>query len=114
MHLSRRVFLASTASLGFAPWFTAEAAAQISAHPANDKDLPPVPPDVPIDGPRFLKCGPMIGHVSDEMALIWVKASNTAKLSANVGTTSSLADARVIESGDLTAENAFAATITVT
>jgi alkaline phosphatase D len=113
MHLSRRVFLAGTAGLGFVPWLTTEAIAQLSVHPSSEKDLPPVPPDEPVEGPRFLKCGPMIGHVAEDRALIWIKASNSAKATIRVGTSPDLANARVVEGPALTSDTAFAATIEV-
>ena len=113
MHLSRRVFLAGAAGLGFAPSFLSEANAQISAHPSNEKNLPPVAPDEPIEGPRFLKCGPMIGHIAEDRALIWLKGSNSAKATIRVSTSASMADVVSTETRELTADTAFAATIEV-
>ena len=114
MHLSRRVFLAGAAGLGFAPAFLPKADAQISTHPSNEKDLPPVPPDEPSDGPRFLKCGPMIGHVAGNRALIWIKGSNHAKATIRVSASANMADAAATEPRELTGDTAFAATIEVT
>src|SRR5262245_47777849 len=84
MSLSRRHFLASAAGFATLPLLELPAASQLSAHPPDDKKLPPVPPDEPIEGPVFLKCGPMLGHVAPDRALIWIKASNTARASVKV------------------------------
>jgi alkaline phosphatase D len=113
MDLSRRVFLTSTAGLALAPLLRVDAAAQLSAHPSDETKLPPVPPDVPVDGPRFLKAGPMVGHVADDRAWLWLKASNTAKVTLRLGTAPDLSDAKLIEGPALTDETAFAASVEI-
>ena len=87
--LSRMTFLRCLLLVGvagFAAWPLLESpvGAQLSVHPSDDKKLPPVPADEPIEGPVFLKCGPMLGHVAPDRALIWVKASNAARASVKV------------------------------
>ena len=113
MELSRRHFLASAAGLAALPLAETPAPAQVSAHPGDDKLLPPVPPDEPVDGPPFLKCGPMLGHVAHDRALVWVKASNAAKSSLRVGTKADLSDARVVNGPALTADTAFSGTLEI-
>jgi alkaline phosphatase D len=110
MNVSRRLFLTGATGLAAWPWLTADAAAQLSAHPSNEKDLPPVPPDEPIEGPAFLKCGPMIGHVAHDRARIWLKASNECELEVSIATTTKFQDAKnvAITPGK---ESAFAVTV---
>ena len=109
MKLSRRHFLANAAGITALPWLLPEITAQTTAHPSTERGLPPVPPDVPVDGPPFLKCGPMLGHVAHDRALIWIKGSN-----AVAGPTirlwegeSASGDAREVRGPDLKMESAF-------
>ncbi len=117
MHISRRQLLAGATglaalqALGETP--VASTPAPAPAHP-EDKNLPPVPADEPIDGPVFLKCGPLVGHTTGDRALLWAKASNAAKLTIKIGTTPDLAQARVVQGPALTADTAFAGTVEVT
>lgn len=111
MQLSRRVFLTSAAGIGLAPWLSTDAAAQISTHPKDEKELPPVPPDEPVDGPRFLKGGPMIGHVTESAAAVWIKASNSAKSAIKIGMSPDLSDGRIVEGAKLEEGSGFAGTI---
>jgi alkaline phosphatase D len=113
MKLSRRLFLTSAAGVAAWPWLAPEADAQLSVHPPNDKDLPPVPPDEPVEGPRFLKAGPMIGHVAHDRALVWVKASNAAKATLQVSAHADLREPRVIQGPALTADTAFSGTVEI-
>ena len=87
--------------------------AQLSAHPSDDKKLPPVPADEPIDGPVFLKCGPMLGHVAPDRALIWMKASNAARASVKVSLHADLRESRLVPGPMLGAETAFAGVVEV-
>jgi alkaline phosphatase D len=113
MHISRRQLLGSAATLAALHFLREPAPAQVSAHPPNDDKLPPVPPDEPVEGPLFLKCGPMLGHVAHDRALVWVKASNAAKLTLRLSSKPDLADARVVQGPALTAETAFAGTLEI-
>ncbi len=113
MHISRRSLLTGAASLAAFHFLETPLAAQVTAHPHDEKALPPLPPDEPVDGPLFLKCGPMLGHVGADHALVWVKASNAAKATLRVGAKSDLSDARTIHGPALTAETAFAGVIAV-
>lgn len=119
MHISRRQLLGSAATLAALRFLPAQAqeakpaATQPeTAAPAKPK-LPPVPPDEPVEGPPFLKNGPMVGHVAPDRAFIWVKASNAAKVTLRIGTTSDLSQARVIQGPALTAETAFSGSIEI-
>lgn len=114
MHISRRQLLTGAASLAALHFLQEPAPAQVSVHPRDDDALPPVPPDEPVEGPAFLKCGPMLGHVAQDRATIWVKASNAAKLTLRVDTRPDLAKARVVQGPALTADTSFTGTIEVT
>ena len=107
MNLTRRHFLAATliplSSTGFAVVNT--------AHPSNDSALPPLLPDEAVDGPLFLRAGPMLGHVAHDRALVWVKGSNAAEVTIKVGTTAALRKARTVSGPKLTAETAFSGTV---
>jgi phosphodiesterase/alkaline phosphatase D-like protein len=109
MKITRRHFL--TASL--IPLATRGIAAINTTHPSNDSALPPVPPDEPVDGPLFLRAGPMLGHVAHDRALVWVKASNAGKVSIKVGATPALAKARTIAGPALTGDTAFCGTVEI-
>jgi alkaline phosphatase D len=104
--ITRRQLLAGTAALAAMRFVENEAIAQNSVHPKNDDGLPPVPADEPIPGTPFLKCGPMLGHIDHERALLWLKASNTSRATIRYGTTSDLGDARMT-SLELSKETAF-------
>lgn len=63
--------------------------------------------------PRWLVLGPMLGHVSESEARVWVKASGESKVSVRISESSDLSRARRI-TGDLLAEStAFAGTVLV-
>ncbi len=109
MNLSRRHFLTAT----LVPLATSGIAAVNTSHPSDDKGLPPLLPDEPVEGPLFLRAGPMIGHVAHDRALVWVKASNAAKVTLRVSVRSDMAKARVISGPALTADNAFAGTVEI-
>lgn len=109
MNLTRRHFLA--ASL-----IPAAAQAYVSPntlHPSDDSKLPPLEPDEPVDGPLFLKAGPMLGHVAHDHALIWVKASNASKVTVKVAGGPAMENARVISGPALTADTAFAGVVEI-
>src|SRR5687768_12619577 len=110
MNFSRRLFLTGATGLAAWPWLATDAVAQLSAHPSNEKDLPPVPPDEPIEGPAFLKCGPMIGHVAHDRAKIWLKASNECEIVVSVATTAEFQDAKNVAVTP-SKESAFSATM---
>jgi len=125
MPISRRQLLAGATGLAAlhalrdtAAAETAEATAPATPAPAaahpEDKTLPPVPLDEPIDGPVYLKCGPMIGHTTQDRALLWAKASNAAKLTVRISTDAGLANARIVQGPALTADTAFAGTVEIT
>ena len=112
MPLSRRVFLSNAAGLSVLPWLANDAFGQISAHPP-EKELPPVSPDEPVEGPRFLKCGPMVGHVSHKHALIWIKASNACKATLRFAEDLHMNGARECEPIALTAPTAYSGVFTL-
>lgn len=110
MKITRRHFLAAS----LIPLSTTDAAAVVNtAHPGSDSALPPVPPDEPVEGPPFLRAGPMVGHVAHDRALIWVKASNTGKLTLRISEQADLAKARVISGPKLAADTAFSGTVEI-
>jgi len=55
-----------------------------------------VPSAEAVPGTPFLHAGPMVGHVTESAALLWVKASNRATLAVKIGLTEDLADARTV------------------
>lgn len=65
----------------------------MSAAPPKENP-PPVPEVKPVAGPPFLHAGPMVGHVTDQTAYLWAKASNAASLSFKFGQKEDLSDAR--------------------
>ena len=109
MNITRRQLLTAT----LIPFATSGFAAINTTHPSTESALPPVPPDEPVDGPLFLRAGPMLGHVAHDRALVWVKASNAGKVTLKVGATADLQKARTIAGPKLTAETAFAGTIEI-
>src|SRR5688572_26879881 len=113
MNFSRRLFLTGATGLAAWPWLTTDAVAQLSAHPSNEKDLPPVPPDEPVDGPAFLKCGPMIGHVAHDRAKIWVKASQETMLFVIISDDPQFAKNRIINVPPPTADSTWSAPASV-
>jgi alkaline phosphatase D len=88
-----------------------DARPQTSAHPGNESGLPPVPPDAAIEGAPFLKCGPMLGHVAHDRALLWIKSSNAAKPSVAISLHADLRDSRIVNGPALTEATAFAGTV---
>ncbi|HZJ16478.1 MAG TPA: alkaline phosphatase D family protein, partial [Chthoniobacteraceae bacterium] len=113
MTFSRRFFLISVAGFFAWPLLESPVAAQLSVHPSDDKKLPPVPADEPIEGPVFLKCGPMLGHVAPDRAFIWVKASNAARASVKVSLHADLRESRLVPGPALGAETGFAGVVEV-
>ena len=109
MNLSRRHFLAAT----LIPLSATGFSAVNTAHPGNDSALPPLPPDEPVDGPLFLRAGPMLGNVAHDRALVWVKASNAAKVTLKVGTRADLKKARTVSGPKLAADTAFSGTVEI-
>ncbi|MBT5927813.1 MAG: hypothetical protein HOH33_14470 [Verrucomicrobia bacterium] len=55
-----------------------------------------------IQGNSYVELGPMLGHVGSHEARIWVKASQTARLSVKVGVDASLEKARLVDGPALT------------
>ena len=56
------------------------------------------------DPPAQWALGPMIGHVDDDEALVWAKASKPSRVSLRVGEAPNLADARTVEGPAFAAE----------
>src|SRR5262245_38140177 len=69
--------------------------------------LSPVPIVKPLPGKVFLHAGPLVGHVTDQTARLWAKASNQTMLGFKVGEAEDLADGRDVEGPALQAEAAF-------
>ena len=66
-------------------------------------------------GPKpHLVLGPMLGHVADAAAKIWVRASGEGSLSVAVSTNASLAGAKLFNGDQLAEETAFAGVVDVT
>ncbi len=63
---------------------------------AREESLGPVASAEAVPGPAFLHAGPMLGHVSESAAKIWVKASNKATLILKIGRAPDLSDAKLI------------------
>ena len=115
MPITRRQLLTGAATAAALHFYDQPAAAQApAAHPPEDKKLPPVPPDEAVDGPVFLKCGPLVGHTTHDRMILWAKASDAAKLTVRIGTDADLAKARVVQGPALTADSAFAGTVEIT
>ncbi len=80
--------------------------------PARDV-LGPVPQVKPVPGPVFVHAGPMVGHVTDTEAHLWVKASNESALSFKIGEKSDLSDGRLVEGSDLNEDTSFTGKVVV-
>ncbi len=63
--------------------------------------------------PKWLVLGPMLGHVSDSDARIWVKASGESKLSVRISEAEDLSHARRLTGDSLAEPSAFTGTVTV-
>ena len=96
-----RVFLLL---LALTPAFAAENYGTSTAAPI----VLPVQPGAP-----YLHVGPMLGHVGQGEARIWVKATAAVKASVLVSESGDLKDARSIDGPALAEDAAFTATITV-
>ncbi len=92
--MTRREFIAATSALPAAASLAAESPkpqAKAAASPkpkakptAPQSELPQIAPMASIPGPACLEAGPMLGHVSDAEAWIWVKVSKPANLKVRV------------------------------
>ena len=61
--------------------------------------------------PLHVACGPIVGHVSDSEARIWLKPSGRADTAIRIARTPDLADARDVPGPTLTADTDFMGTI---
>ena len=109
MKLTRRHFLATS----LIPLATPAFAVVNTTHPSNENGLPPVPADGPVDGPLFLRAGPMIGHIAHDRAIIWIKASNAAKVAVRIWEGSMNAESRLVPGLSVSENNAFCASVEV-
>jgi alkaline phosphatase D len=75
--------------------------------------LAPVPVVKPLPGKAFLHAGPLVGHVTDQTARLWAKASNQTMLGFKIGEAEDLADGRVVEGPALKEEAAFTGQVEV-
>ncbi len=78
--MKRRDFIALTSSLPLAAAAAPAPAArpEAPAPAAPEKGPPQIPPLEDIPGPPCLQAGPMLGHISDNEAAIWIRASKPA------------------------------------
>ncbi len=109
MNLTRRHFLAAT----LVPFVANSEGAINTVHPSDDSALPPVPADEPVEGPLFLRAGPMLGHIAHDRALVWVKASNAGQVTLRVSIRRDLANARLVSGPAVTAETAFSGVVEI-
>jgi alkaline phosphatase D len=109
MNITRRHFL--TASL--VPLAAPVSAAISTTHPASAKDLPPVEADGPVEGPLFLRAGPMLGHVAHDRAILWVKASNDARVSIRLWEGSIQSQSRLIPGPSVSEATGFCASVEI-
>ena len=120
---SRRDFLLQSAG-GVGAVVTAQAAVSAAGDraavaaptsapsPALEPDGP-VPVVIPVPGEPFVHAGPLVGHVGDTSARLWVKASNACGISFRIGQDPSLADSRTIEGPKLVEAESFTGQVEV-
>ena len=128
-HSSRREFLLQSAG-GIGVITTATSAAEalgdgaVKAAPAaNAAPTPaqtaapesdgPVPVVAPVPGEPFVHAGPLVGHVGDTAARLWVKASNACTVSFLIGEHPSLVEGRIIDGPKVAEAESFTGQVEV-
>lgn len=62
---------------------------------------------------KWLTLGPMVGHVTDSDARIWVQASAPARVSVRIGENAELARSRTVSGPDLSADQNFSGQVLI-
>ncbi len=110
MSISRRKFIVVGSTLPFAAGVPLEAkevaktATPVVAGAAKPKVAKPTPQIAPLTippGPSHLLAGPMLGHVSDTEAWIWVRATKPTTWKVQISTQPDLSGAQDIDGGAL-------------
>ncbi|RBP46085.1 alkaline phosphatase D [Roseimicrobium gellanilyticum] len=119
--MTRREFIAATSALPAAT-LAAEPGAPVPKDKNHAKPKPAsapkpphpqIPPLTPIPGPACLEAGPMLGHVSDEEAWIWVKASKPSTLKVRVSEHADLSESREVAFGPVDERSGRTASVRV-
>ncbi len=93
--MKRRDFIALTSGLPLVA--AAPAAAQKESKPTAPapKKLPPQIPPLPvIPGPSCLRAGPMLGHIGESEASLWINATQPSKWSIEIADNPDFSQAR--------------------
>ena len=122
-HSSRREFLLQSAggigaittaqsAVGAAGDGAAQAAPPPTSIAAPESDAP-VPVVAPVPGETFVHAGPLVGHVGDTAARLWVKASNACTVSFLIGEHPSLVEGRIIDGPKVAEAESFTGQVEV-
>lgn len=101
--MKRRDFIALTSGLPLVA--AAPAAAQKESKPTAPapKKLPPQIPPLPvIPGPSCLRAGPMLGHIGESEASLWINATQPSKWSIEIADNPDFSQARTIDGTEAT------------
>ncbi|HVJ46757.1 MAG TPA: alkaline phosphatase D family protein [Luteolibacter sp.] len=80
--MKRRDFIALTSGIPLVAAVSADA--QVAPEPKPKKGTPQIPPLDPIPGPPCLMAGPMLGHVSDSSAALWIQSTKPTDWAVDV------------------------------
>ena len=104
--MKRRDFIALTSGLPLAAAIPATAQTEEKPAPekakAPKKSTPQISPLEPIPGPPCLQAGPMLGHVSESEASVWIRASKPSEWAIEVSETPEFTKPQLVQGDPIT------------